>query len=108
MTTTVHQRDVIRALRHFRNDREEFIGSCSNKFWRIFATTPHFYLHWVMANVKVEVASAMAEYVLKKDRRGRWFDVADTIRDVYINPEKWVVSDEWSLKNMLETHGQPE
>lgn len=101
-------RKIIKTLKQFRADREEFIDACSSQVWKEWATTPHFYLHWTMANVDADLVSKLAIYVLKYDKNYKWFDVADTIRAMYIDPEKWVVSEECTLKYMLKTYGQPE
>lgn len=106
--TKERTKEIIRTLRQFRKDREQFIEVCEKEVWKKFATGPHFYLQWVVANISADLAEDCAIYVLKHDKKYRWFDIADTIRAMYTNPEKWVESDEWTLKKMFEVYGQPE
>jgi len=100
-------KEILRALKKFREDREEFIEACEKTVWRQFATTPQFFLQYGVANWPADLAEDIAIYVLQHDRAYRYFDVADTIRSMYTEPEKWM-DDQWTLKNMLATHGQPE
>lgn len=101
-------KQIIATLRQFRKDREQFIDACEKEVWKQFATSPHFYLQWAVANMSSDLAEDCAIYVLKHDKRYRWYDIADTIRAIYTDPEKWVQDNVWSLKKMFEVYGQPE
>lgn len=101
-------KQLIRTLRKFRADREEFIEACESQVWKQFGTSPHFYLQWAVANMTADIAADVAVFVLKHDKKYKFYDIADTIRDIYTNPEKWVLDDSLNLKQMLAKYGQPE
>ena len=104
---TKRVREMSKALRDFRDSREEFIELCTEQVWREWATTPNFYIQYGIANWPADLAADIAVYVLSQDRRHRWYDVADTIRAIYEDPTRWVVNTEYTFKSMLTKYGAP-
>ena len=108
MSKKIKQTEIKRILKQFRSDREEVLEATTVQAWREWVTSPYFWFYWAMSNISSSDIATVAEWVMTKDRKDEFWDICDTIKDVYNNPIKWIKNEDYSIRAMIERHGQPE
>lgn len=98
---------IKKLLKQFRKDREEVLEATTIQAWREWVTSPYFWFYWSMANIPSDDIAQVAEWVLTKDSKDEFWDICDTIKVVYNEPIKWIQNTDFSIRAMLERHGQP-
>ena len=105
-------RKVLKTLKQYREDKNDFINACTIDAWKSWANSAHFWFCWSAANItdpeltKDVVNTLLTNSAISK----KYADAYWIILSVYTDPDKWIgdmENNEYTLPNMLKKYGQP-
>jgi hypothetical protein len=104
--------NIKKLLNQFVTDREMLIEITEKVDWKIYATSPNFWVDWSIANIPSKEIKDIVSFI-KKDKSPISKQIADTISAVHQDPLRWIGlpdspdGGEYSMKNILARCGPP-